>query len=182
MGRAVSLRDDYDGQVLRQLARQSKHANQSRRLLALAEIYDGGKRSDAARIGGVTLQIIRDWVLRFNAEGPPGLIDKARSGAPSKLNDEQRRALAAIVEQGPIPAIHGVVRWRRKDLARWIYEEYGISLEESSVGRELRALGFAKLSARPRHRGQNRFAMDELKKTSQPSWQKSVKSSRKEPR
>ncbi len=162
MGRAVSLRDDYDGQALRQLAKQSKHANQSRRLLALAEIYDGGKRSDAARIGGVTLQIIRDWVLRFNMEGPPGLIDKARSGAPSKLNGGQRRALAAIVEQGPIPSIHGVVRWRRKDLARWIYEEYGISLEESSVGRELRALGFAKLSARPRHRGQNQFAMDEF--------------------
>ena len=182
MGKAVSLRDDYDGQSLRKLARHSKHANQSRRLLALAEIYDGGKRSDAARIGGVTLQIVRDWVLRFNAEGPTGLIDKARSGAPSKLNDDQRKALAAIVEQGPIPAIHGVVRWRRKDLARWIYEEYGISLEESSVGRELRALGFAKLSARPRHRGQNQFAMDEFKKTSQPSWQKSAESSRKEPR
>ncbi len=182
MGRAVSLREDYDGQALRQLSKASKHANQSRRLLALAEIYDGGKRSDAARIGGVTLQIIRDWVLRFNTEGPTGLIDKARSGAPSKLDDEQRKGLAAIVEQGPIPAIHGVVRWRRKDLARWIYEEYGISLEESSVGRELRALGFTKLSARPRHRGQNQFAMDEFKKTSQPSWQKSAKSSRKEPR
>lgn len=141
MGKAVSLRDDYDGQSLRQLAKASKHANQSRRLLALAEIYDGGKRSDAARIGGVTLQIVRDWGLRFNTEGPMGLIDKARSGAPSKLNDEQRKVLAQIVEQGPIPAIHGVVRWRRKDLALWIYEEYGISLEESSVGRELRARG-----------------------------------------
>ena len=90
-------------------------------------------------------------------------------------------ALAQIVEQGPIPAIHGVVRWRRKDLARWIYEEYGISLEETSVGRELRALGFAKLSARPRHRGQNQFAMDEFKKTSQPSW-RPAKGFRKEPR
>jgi transposase len=173
MGRALALRDDFHGSDLRRLARLSKDAGQSRRLLALAEIYDGGKRKDAARIGDVGLQVVRDWVLRFNGKGPDGLIDGKSTGQPCKLNDEQRQSLAVLVEAGPIPAIHGVVRWRRADLVQWIFQEYGLSLEVSSVGRELRALGFVKLSPRPRHHGQNEFAVEAFKKTSPPIWQRS---------
>lgn len=180
MGRAVSLRGDFDGPGLRRLAKASKDASQSRRLLALAEIYEGGRRTDAARIGAVGLQVIRDWVVRFNAKGPEGLIDGKAPGKRPKLNDEQRQALARIVEDGPIPAVHGVVRWRRKDLALWIFEEFRVSLEESSVGRELRALGFRKISARPRHKGQNEFAVEDFKKTSPPSWKRSAPASRSE--
>jgi transposase len=172
MGRAIALRDDFTGFDLRRLAKLSKDAGQSRRLLALAAIYDGGKRKDAARIGDVSPQVIRDWVLRFNGKGPEGLIDGKSTGQPSKLDDDQRQALAALVEAGPIPAIHGVVRWRRADLAQWIFEEYRISLDVSTVGRELRALGFVKLSARPRHHGQNEFAVEAFKKTSPPIWQR----------
>ena len=95
------------------------------------------------RIGGVGLQIIRDWVLRFNARGPDGLVDGKSPGAPSKLNADHRRALAEVVEAGPVPAVDGVVRWRRKDLARWLLETFAISLDETTVGRELKALGFA---------------------------------------
>ncbi len=182
MGRAIWLRENFDGETLRRLAKGSKDAGQSRRLLALAEIYDGGRRGDAARIGDVGLQVIRDWVLRFNTSGPDGLIDGKATGKPSKLSNAQRQALARIVESGPIPAIHGVVRWRRKDLAHWIFEEFGISLEESSVGRELRALGFRKISARPRHKGQNEFAVEDFKKTSPPNWGRSEPGSRTTPR
>ena len=164
MGRAVALREDFDGPALRRLAKASKDAGQSRRLLALAEIYDGGRRTEAARIGTVGLQVVRDWVLRFNAKGPDGLIDGKATGKPAKLNDRQRQALARLVESGPIPAIHGVVRWRRKDLAHWIFEEFRISVDETTVGRELRALGFRKISARPRHKGQNEFAVEDFKK------------------
>ena len=181
MSRAIGLREDFDGATLRRLAKGSKDAGQSRRLLALAEICDGGRRRDAARIGDVGLQVIRDWVLRFNTNGPDGLIDGKATGKPSKLNDAQRQALARIVKSGPIPAIHGVVRWRRRDLAHWIFEEFGISLEESSVGRELRALGFRKISARPRHKGQNEFAVEDFKKTSPPSWGRSEPGSRTTP-
>ena len=67
MARAIALRADFTGVQLRALARHSKNASQARRLLALAVIYDGGARSEAARLGGVTLQIVRDWALRFNA-------------------------------------------------------------------------------------------------------------------
>ena len=162
---------------MRRLARRSKDGAQTRRLLALAEIYDGARRTKAARIGGVTLQIVRDWVLRFNAEGPGGLINRKAAGPKRKLTDEQRRALAEIVEQGPIPAIHGVVRWRRCDLAQWLWDEFGVSIEESTVGRELKALGFAKLSARPRHHAQNEFAADDFKKVSKARWRISRKRS-----
>jgi len=98
MGRAVVLWQDYKGSDLRHLAKISKNAGQSRRLLALAEIYDGGKRVDAARIGDVGLQVVRDWVLRFNADGPNGLIDRKAWGQPSKLNDKQPTPLHRVLK------------------------------------------------------------------------------------
>ena len=104
MGSAIALRPDFDGTGLRRLARASKDAGQTRRLLALAVIYDGGRRGDAAEVGGVGLQVIRDWVLRFNAEGPAGLIDRKAPGARPKLNDGQRRALARRGRRGSDPS------------------------------------------------------------------------------
>ncbi len=162
MTAAVLLRDDFDGPALRKLGKLTKDAAQARRLLALAEIRDGGSRSDAARVCGVGLQTIRDWVLRFNARGPAGLIGGKAPGNASRLDDAQRQALAASVERGPIPAIHEVVRWRLADLAQWIWEgeplsaigprtmASGISLSETTVGRELRALGGIARSPRVR--------------------------------
>lgn len=183
MGAAIGLCGDFDGPTLRLLARKTKHANQSRRLLALAEIYDGGSRSEAARIGGVGLQIVRDWVMRFNARGPDGLVDGKAPGKRAKLDDAQRRALVQIVESGPIPAIHGVVRWRLIDLVQWLHEEYAVSLDETTVGRALKKLGYVKLSARPRHHAQNEFAMEAFKKGAlHPSWQRSGHASRAIPR
>ncbi len=149
MASPIALREDFDGPGLRRLAKQSKDAAQARRLLALAEIYDGGSRTDAARIGGVTLQIVRDWVLRFNKHGPEGLINSKAPGNRPKLNEDHRQALARMVESGPIPAIHGGVRWRRKDLARWLFEEFRIAVDETTVGRALRALGTAQALSAP---------------------------------
>ena len=79
---AIALREDFDSEVLRNLAKMSKGSSQSRRLIAIAEIYDGRTRSDAARISSVGLQVIRDWVIRFNAEGPGGSIDRKAFGQP----------------------------------------------------------------------------------------------------
>ena len=169
MGAAIELRLDFDGASLRRLARRTPNANQVRRLLALAEIYDGGSRTDAARIGVVGLQTVRDWVLAFNARGPEGLIDDKAPGQAPKLSPEQRRALATIVERGPDPDRDGVVRWRLKDLAAWIQASFGVSLDESSVGRVVKALGFRKLSARPRHYAQDPAALTAFKKTCPPN-------------
>ena len=173
MASAVVLRDDFDGAGLRRLARLSSDANQVRRLLALAVIYDGGARHAAAQVGGVGLQTVRDWVLRFNANGPEGLLDGKAPGPRPVLRAEHKLALAEIIEQGPIPASHGVVRWRIVDLMQWLFDEYGVSVSKQTLSRDLRAMGYRKLTARPRHHAQGADAIDVFKKTSQPSWQRS---------
>src|ERR1019366_9566022 len=94
----VALRGDFKAAQLRGLARKTKDAPQARRLLALAAIYDGATRTEAAKIGGVGLQIIWDWVLRFNARGADGLLDGKSPGQPSKLNDVQRQAIVRMIE------------------------------------------------------------------------------------
>jgi transposase len=170
---ARPLRDDYDAVTLRTEARKTKDAGQARRLLALAAIYDGSSRTEAAEIGGVTLQIIRDWVLKFNARGPDGLIDGKPPGKPSRLNDAQRMALMAIVESGPIPAIHEVVRWRLVDLCRWVWEEFRVVISKQTMSRELRAMNYRKLSARPRHHAQALHAIEDFKKNGLPFWARS---------
>jgi len=178
MAAPIPLRSDFDAHALRREARNSRYAAQARRLLALATIYDGGSRSDAARVGGVTLQIVRDWVVRFNAEGPAGLIDRKAPGAAPKLDAAQKRALAEIVEKGPLPAIHGVVRWRLIDLVQWVWEEFRVSVSPQTLSRELRALGYRKLSARPRHHAQDPDRLEQFKKTSPPHWRRSPKARR----
>src|ERR1700758_3256313 len=97
MAAAIGLRDDFDGRGLRAAAKRSRGGAQTRRLLALAAIYDGAARTEAAKIGGVGLQVVRDWVLKFNAHGPDGLIDRKPPGQPPRLNDTHRAALAAII-------------------------------------------------------------------------------------
>src|SRR5476651_1903008 len=106
---AVLLRGDFDALRLRGLAKKAKDGPLARRLLTLAAIYDGATRTEAAKIGGVGLQIIRDWVLRFNARGPDGLLNGKAPGNPCKLDDAQRLAIARMIENGPIPAIHSVL-------------------------------------------------------------------------
>src|SRR5258708_29041783 len=144
MAAGVGLRGDYGAVRVYGLAKRSDDADQTRRLLALAAIYNGGSRSEAARIGGVGLQTVRDWVLAFNAAGPAGLINGKAPGNASLLNDAQRQALAGIVESGPIPAAHGVVRWRLIDLAQWVFDAFAIAIskqrsEERRVGKECRS-------------------------------------------
>jgi transposase len=169
----LPLRDDFDAAALRRIARKTKDGPQARRLLALAAIYEGASRTQAARIGGITPQIVRDWVVKFNAIGPEGLIDRKPPGRPAKLTDTHRATLVGLLESGPIPAIHGVVRWRLIDLAQWIWEEFRISISKQTLSRELRAMGYRKLSARPRHHAKNEHAADAFKKSSQPAWQPS---------
>lgn len=169
----VPLRSDYDASSLRAAARRSKNAAQARRLLALAAVYDGATRTEAARIGGVTLQIVRDWVMKFNAAGPDGLIDRKAPGQPSRLTDSHRAALAAMIESGPIPAVHGVVRWRIVDLCQWVWEEFQVTIARQTLSRELRRIGYRKLSARPRHHAQAVGAIEGFKKVSPPVWRRS---------
>jgi transposase len=173
MAAAIGVRGDYDAGAVRAAAKRSKDGPQARRLLALAAIYEGATRTEAARIGGVGLQVVRDWALRFNAHGPDGLIDRKAPGQPPRLNDEHRAALAAILESGPIPAVHGVVRWRIVDLCQWIFEEFRVAVSQQTLSRVLRVMGYRKLSARPRHHAQAEGAIEDFKKAFPSAWKRS---------
>ncbi len=181
MGGALALREDFTGPDLRRLARASRDADQTRRLPALAVIYDGGSRGDAARTGGVGRQIIRDWVERFNAYGPDGLVTRKAPGAPSRLDDGQRAALVQVVERGPDPEPDGVVRWRLPDLTARVWDSFGISVSEATLSREPGSPGFFRLSARPRHHARDPEAIDACKKTSRRAWKTSARRSHPAP-
>jgi transposase len=142
-----------------------------------------GPRAEAAAFGdgpvisGMDRQTLRDWVIRFNEQGADGLINIPSPGMPPKLNAIHTAFLARIVEEGPIPAIHGVVRWRACDLIMRLHEEFGLSVSDDTIYRVLKNLGFSHVSARPKAYKQNAEAMDAFKKTSPSVWRKSARSS-----
>src|SRR5919202_6199680 len=154
MAKAIGVRADFSAAALRRLAAVSKNANQSRRLLSLAAVLDGMSRTEAARIGGMDRQSLRDWVHRFNQHGPEGLKDTWSKGNPPRLSAEQEAELAHLVETGPDRAVHGVVRWRRIDLKQIIAARFGVDYHERTVGKILHRLGFSHISARPHHPAQ----------------------------
>jgi transposase len=164
MGTAIAVRADFSSQKLRRLATRVRDAAQARRLLAIAAVLDGAAREEAAKIGGMDRQTLRDWVIRFNDQGPDGLINKSSPAAPGKLSKEHKAFLARLVEEGPIPAIHGVVRWRACDLIMRLHEEFGISVSDDTVYRALRELGFSHVSARPKAYKQDPEAVEAFKK------------------
>ncbi len=162
MGKAIVLRADHGADDLRRLARASRDATQTRRLLALA-IHDGASRTEAAGVGGVGLQIVRDWVMRFNAHGPLG----PQAARPAVASEAGAARCAREGRRGrPKPELHGVVRWRLGDLVGWLQDTFEISLSRQTLGRELRRMGFRKLSACPRDHAQNPEALEAFKKPS----------------
>src|SRR5450755_1120465 len=166
MPSAVRLRDDFSPERLRALAKRSKDSHQSRRLLSLAAVQHGMDRGAAAKIGGMDRQTLRDWVHRFNASGPEGLIDNWTEGPKPRLSAEQRAQFAQIVEAGPDRKVDGVVRWRRLDLKRVIAERFGVDFHPRYIGELLKKLGFSHISARPRHPAQDERTVEAFKKTS----------------
>ncbi len=127
MAGAIALRTDYTAEALRRLASRAREANVARRLLSLAAVRDGVSRGDAARIGGMDRQTLRDWVHRFNALGPDGLWDQWRNGSVCRLTGDQQAELSALIMTGPDRNRDGVVRWRRVDLKQVIEERFGVS-------------------------------------------------------
>ena len=165
VGLAIT-RHDESADDLRRLARACRNVGQSRRLLAIALVMDGHSRTEAATAAGMDRQSLRDWVHRFNAEGPDGLRDKPRSGRPARLSQGQLHELDAIVEAGPDLETDGVVRWRCADLQRVILDKYSVNLCERSVGRILNDRRFRHVSVRPQHPKSDPAAQDLFKKAS----------------
>ena len=178
MGRAIAVRTDYTIGKLRRLAQRAKNAAQTCRLLAIAAVLDGASREAAAHIGGMDRQTLRDWVIRFNEQGPDGLINIPSPGVPPKLDDTHRAFLTRIVAEGPIPAVDGVVRWRACDLIMRLYQEFALSVSDDTIYRALKDLGFSHVSAQPKAYKQDADAMETFKKTSPTAWRKSARGSR----
>jgi transposase len=151
MGHAIPVGTDYTAGEVRRFAQRAKDAAQARRLLAIAAVLD--------------------------EQGADGLINIPSPGMPPKLNAIHTAFLARIVEEGPIAAIHGVVRWRACDLIMRLHEEFGLSVSDDTIYRVLKNLGFSHVSARPKAYKQNADAMDAFKKTSPSVWRKSARSS-----
>lgn len=164
---SVVLRDDFDAAAVRRLAREAQDADQARRLLAIAAVYEGMSRADAARIGGMDRQTLRDWAHRFNAEGAAGLVNRAAPGNPRRLTPEQEAELDKIVEAGPAAAgLDHLARWRCADLKGLIAERWGVDYHERTIGKLLDRLDFSHITTRPRHYRQDEAAMEAFKKTS----------------
>ncbi len=126
-------------------------------------MLDGTSRDEAARIGGMDRQTLRDWVHRFNAEGPDGLKDIRSKGHPPRLTPAQLATFAEIVETGPDRAKDGVVRWRRIDLKRVVEQRFGVVYHERTIGKLLKQIGFSHISARPRHPAQKPEVIEAFK-------------------
>ena len=151
---------------LRAVAGRRRDAREARRMLALALVLDGVERKTAAETCGMDRQTLRDWVHRYNAEGLAGLANRCSPGRPPRLSAAQKAALAAQLETGPDPKVDGVVRWRRIDLKRWIEATFGVTMHERTVGKQLAALGYRRLSVRPQHPKADPAAQEAFKKTS----------------
>jgi len=170
MGAAVSItRLELTAAQLRAAAGREKDGSAARRMLAIAMVLDGADRGTAAETCGMDRQTLRDWVHRYNAEGIRGLHDLKTPGPKPKLTADQQAKLAELVEAGPDPARHGVVRWRRVDLRDELQRCFGVELHERSVGKVLAKLGYRRLSVRPRHPQTDEAAQEAFKKTS-PQW------------
>jgi transposase len=157
---------DLSAKKLRAAAGREKDGSAARRMLALAMVLDGADRRSAAEACGMDRHTLRDWVHRYNAEGLDGLHDVKTAGPKPKLTAEQQAELTKLVETGPDPARHGVVRWRRVDLRDELERRFGVVLHERSVGKLLVKLGYRRLSVRPRHPKTDEEAQQAFKKTS----------------
>jgi transposase len=139
-------RDDLDPVGLRRAARRASSVAAARRMLALGLVLEGTSRTEAAQAAGMDRQTLRDWVHRYNEAGRAGLTDRHGEFGPKRLlSPEQEAEVAEWVRRGPDLAEHGVVRWRRADIARVIQAKFGVVMAERSISTVLRRLGFWRL-------------------------------------
>lgn len=160
----VAVGTEYSAAGVRALAKAAVVPEQARRLLAIALILDGASRAEAARSTGMDRQTLRDWVHRFNAAGPDGLVDRKAPGRQRRLEPEQQRELARCLENGPELTQDGVARWRLVDLCALVERRFGVRYQERGMGKLVRALGFSRVSARPQHPRSDPAAQAEFKK------------------
>ena len=157
---------DRSATELRELAGRTQDGTVVRRLLAIALVLEGHPREVAAELNGMDRQTLRDWVLRYNAEGVAGLRSRRSPGRPAALNEAQMEELRTMVLEGPDLERNKVVRWRCADLREEIASRWSVSVAERTVGKLLRRLRMTRLQPRPCHPKKDVAAQEAFKKTS----------------
>jgi transposase len=166
MPEALAIRNDIPAEELRRRARRETNGRVVSRLIGLANALDGMDRGQAARLAGMDRQTLRDWVIRFNAEGVEGLRDRPKSGRRSWLDEGRLASLRALVLRGPDPERDGVSTWRAKDLCRIVEQRFGVTYSENGMLRLLHDLGLSWQKARPVHPEADLKAQARCKKNS----------------
>ena len=159
---SLPIRRDLNAAELRALARKESDARVLRRLLALAMALDGTNREEAARQAGMDRQTLRDWVVRYNAEGVDGLRDRERPGRPALLAPELEEELRQLIEAGPDLERDGVVEYRVRHIRDLALRHFGYS--RSGMQGRLHRMKLSYLKPRPIH--PNPAAQEAFKKTS----------------
>ncbi len=152
MGRGLAIREDIaTARELRRLAKKEPRRRTAMRMLALANAMDGMSRAEAARAAGIERQSLRDAVVRFNAEGLAGLVDRPHGHRPEVLNDGEQAILLNRVFRGPDPERGEPSSWTLPDLCRFIEARFGKTMCPQSMSRVVRRLGLSQQKARPVH-------------------------------
>jgi transposase len=155
---ALAIRTDLSAEELRSLAKAERDARVARRMLALANALSGMNRAAAARSAGMDRQTLRDWVVRYNADGIAGLADRWGEGRPPRLDADEQAELADVILAGPDPEVDGISAYTLEDLAALSAERFGKPFHPASMSRVVRRLGFSRQKARPHHPGKDEAA------------------------
>jgi transposase len=165
----LEIRKDRTPAALRKLAKAETDARVQRRILAIANSLAGMSRKAAAESAGMDRQTLRDWVIRYNADGVAGLADLWQGGRPPKLTADEQAELLAIVMAGPDPDIDGFSAFTRDDLVAVCETKFGKRMHATSMGRLLRKLKLSRQKARPSHPQKDPAAQAAFKKMRPPA-------------
>ncbi len=143
MPSAIAIRDGISSAELRHAARREADSRVVYRLLAIANALDDMSRERATEQAGMDRQALRDWVIRYNAEGTDGLHDRPRSGRPSFLDDGQMAVFRVMVLRGPDVERDGVSSWKAKDLCLLVERRFGIRYQENGMLKLLHSIGLS---------------------------------------
>ena len=149
--RGLPIQTELSAAELRALARRETRPRVAPRLYAIAHVLDGVSRAEAARLCGMDRQALRDAVVRFNAEGLGGLVDRPRPGREPRLSEGEQAALAGLILRGPRPEQSGLSSWTLADLCQEVEASWGKRFHPASMSRVVRRLGFSRQKARQVH-------------------------------
>lgn len=163
-GLAVS--DRWSAEELRGSARAERRGKVRSRILAIARLREGGERAATARQFGMSRNVLRIWVSRYNEGGIEALVDRHGGGTPPRLSPEQQQQLKDKVLAGADLARDGIVAYRILDIRALAEREFAVSYSHAGMHRLLHAIGCAWLVPRPRHPNSDPAAQDSFKKNS----------------